>query len=53
MLGRRAKSATIALGIRSTTTLLRSMSHLQRRWCYRAREEQRGVQVRKVGYEGR
>lgn len=43
---------TVALGVRAATTLLRSMSHLQCRWRYSSREEQRGVQVRKVGDEG-
>jgi hypothetical protein len=52
MLKRRTKSATVALGIRSTTTLLRCMCHLQCRRRYSAREEQRGVKVRKVGDEG-
>jgi hypothetical protein len=47
------KSATVALGIGSPTTLLRDMSHLQCCWRDCACEEQRGVQVRKVGDEGR
>jgi len=40
---RRAKGTTIALGIRSPTTLLRSMRHLQCRRCYSPSEEQRSI----------